>query len=339
MQNNLRTCSVCILLLLTLTFSSTVASSGRVYIQQLGVAPKNIYPVVDTSLTAVDPGLPHSIAFHSNSVLNLNGTRNFEVYVMNPDGTDQTRLTFDPRTDQQPDISPDGRQIVFCSSRITGTNPEGDLEIFVMDADGSNVRQLTFNGAGIGDFWPRWSPNGKQIAFHSNVDGNFEIYLIDADGSNLTRVTEYPGPDQFPEWSPNGRQLAIRRDTDIYLIDIDVMNPVRLTDNATIDQMASWSPNGQKIAFMSFREGYCSVFVMNSDGSDPTNLTPKPDGVPVDQYCSRAPAWSRNGQQIYFSSFRPETNLFENIFVMNADGSEVTRLTFDERTLSVAAVR
>ena len=278
-------------------------------------------------------GLPLSIAFHSNSVGNT------EVYVMNPDGSDQTRLTFDPRTDQQPDISPDGRQIVFCSTRITDTNPEGDFEIFVMDADGTNATQLTSNGAGINDAWPRWSPNGKQIVFHSNVDGNFEIYLINSDGTDLTRVTDYPGLEQFPEWSPNGKQLAIRRDTDIYLIDTDGTNPIRLTNDAPVDQMASWSPNGKMIAFMSGREGYCSVFVMNSDGSDQTNLTPKPAGVPANQFCSRAPAWSRNGQQIYFSSFRPETNLFENIFVMNSDGGEVTRLTFDASTVSVAAVR
>lgn len=284
-------------------------------------------------------GLPLSIAFHSNSVINPNGTRNVEVYVMNPDGTDQTRLTFDSRVDQQPDISPNGRQIVWCSSRVTDMNPEGDFEIFVMNADGGNIRQLTFNGTGINDCWPRWSPNGQQIAFHSNVDGNFEIYLIVPDGTNLTRVTDYPGVDQFPEWSPNGKQLSIRRDNDIYLIDPDGSNPIALTNDPPLDQMASWSPNGQQIAFMSFREGYCSVFVMNSDGSDPVNLTPKPDGVPNNQFCSRAPAWSRNGRQIYFSSFRPETDLWENIFVMNADGGDVTQLTFDESTLSVAAVR
>jgi len=208
-----------------------------------------------------------------------------------------------------------------------------------MEADGGSVRQLTFNGMGINDAWPRWSPDGKWIVFHSNVDGNFEIYLIDADGTNLTRVTNYPGLDQFPEWSPNGKQLAIRRDTDIYLIDIDGTNPIRLTHDAPVDQMASWSPSGRQIAFMSFREGYCSVFVMNSDGSDPTNLTPKPDAVPAAQFCSRAPGRGHNGQRIYFSSFRPETNLFENIFVMNSDGGDVTRLTFDASTLSVAAVR
>ena len=278
-------------------------------------------------------GPPLSIAFHSNSVGNT------EVYVMNPDGSDQTRLTIDPRVDQQPDISPDGRHIVFCSTRITGTNPEGDLEIFVMDADGTNVRQLTFNGTGINDAWPRWSPNGKQIVFHSNVDGNFEIYIINADGSDLTRVTFYPGLEQFPEWSPNGKHLAIRRDTDIYLIGVDGTDPIQLTNDAAVDQMASWSPSGNQIAFMSARDGYCSVYVMNSDGTDATNLTPKPDGVPAAQFCSRAPAWARNGQQIYFSSFRPETNLFENIFVMDADGENVTRLTFDSSTLSVAAVR
>jgi Tol biopolymer transport system component len=90
---------------------------------------------------------------------------------------------------------------------------------------------------------------------------------------------------------------------------------------------------------MSTRDGYCSVYVMDTDGNYLTNVTPKPDGIPNNQFCSRAPTWSRNGQQIYFSSFRPETNLFENIFVMNADGSNVTRLTFDDSTLSVAAVR
>ena len=269
-------------------------------------------------------GPPHSIAFHSNR------DGNNEVYVMNPDGSDQTRLTINSRNDQRPDVSPNGKQIVFVSNRIiTETNPTGDFEIFVMssEGDGDGVRQLTFNGAE--DSWPRWSPNGKWIAFHSNVDGNFEIYIVRPDGTDLTRVTDYTGLDQFPEWSPNGEQLAIRRDTDLYLIDLDGSNPIQLTDEAIgFNQMASWSPDGKKLAFLSTREGYPSVFVMDIDGSNQVNLTPKPDGVLASAWSSRAPGWSRNGQYIYFTARRPEVSVNENIFMMNVDGTGVTQLTF-----------
>ena len=267
-------------------------------------------------------GPPGSVAFSSNR------DGNNEIYVMNPDGSEQTRLTFDSANDQRPDISPNGRQIVFASNRITETNPTGDFEIFVMNSDGSDVMQLTFNQAV--DSWPRWSPNGKWIAFHSNVDGNFEIYTIGPDGTGLTRVTDYPGLDQFPEWSPNGKQLVIRRDQNLYLIDNDGSNPVQLTYHATqaeINQMGSWSPDGNQLAFLSTRDGYPSVFVMDAaDGCNQVNLTPKPDNA--SPWSSRAPGWSRNGKYIYFTGLRPETSLTENIFVMNADGTSVTQLTF-----------
>src|SRR5205823_6130734 len=119
---------------------------------------------------------PHSIAFQSSR------DGNNEIYVMNSDGSDQTRVTFDPRDDRRPDISPNGKQIVFASNRITEGNPEGDFEIFVMNADGADVKQLTSNAAD--DQWPRWSPDGRWIAFHSNVAGNYEIYLIRPDGTD-----------------------------------------------------------------------------------------------------------------------------------------------------------
>jgi Tol biopolymer transport system component len=268
-------------------------------------------------------GTPQSIAFHSNR------EGNNEIYVMNPDGSDQTRLTMESRNDVRPDVSPNGKQIVFSSNRITPeANPTGDFEIFVMNSDGGGVRQLTFNGAE--DSWPRWSPNGRWIAFHSNVDGNFEIYVIRPDGMDLTRVTDYPsGLDQYPEWSPDGKQLAIRRDTDLYLIDLDGSNPIQLTAGATgFNQMASWSPDGKRLAFLSTREGYPSVFVTDADGKNQINLTPKPEGVPASAWSSRAPGWSRNGQHIYFTARRPGVDGNENIFVMNADGTDVTQLTF-----------
>jgi TolB protein len=91
--------------------------------------------------------------------------------------------------------------------------------------------------------------------------------------------------------------------------------------------MPSWSPNGKQLAFMSNRAGYVSVFVMNADGSDPRNLTPKAPGDLDGDWISRAPSWSTNGHQIYFMSSRPSTGLDTEIFVMNSDGTEARRLT------------
>jgi Tol biopolymer transport system component len=98
----------------------------------------------------------------------------------------------------------------------------------------------------------------------------------------------------------------------------------------TIDQMPARSPNGQQIAFMSLREGYCSVFLMSAEGDTPdhlaVNLTPKASGDANSAWCSRAPTWSRDGQHIYFQSMRPGTGGAADVFVMNVDGTGLERL-------------
>jgi WD40 repeat protein len=92
-------------------------------------------------------------------------------------------------------------------------------------------------------------------------------------------------------------------------------------DGRSLNQMPVWSPNGQWIAFMSTRAGYPSIFVMNDDGSEQTNLTPKDPAAIDADWNSRTPSWSHNGHQIYFTGFRPDTGLDTEIFVMNEDGS------------------
>jgi Tol biopolymer transport system component len=260
------------------------------------------------------PGMPGGVVFNSMR------TGNAEIYTMDWDGQNQTRVASHPAADVDPAFSPDGRTIVFASNR-TGNN-----DIFVVDRDGGDGVNLTAHPANEG--WPRWSPDGRQIVFHTNRDGNFEIYVMDSDGQNPTRLTNYAGIDQYPDWSPDGRQIVFRRDIDIYVLDLRTGDIERLTNAAPLNQMAMWSPNGRQLVFMSARDGYPSVFVMDADGSNQVNLTPKATADSPGEWLSRAPAWSTNGRQIYFMSFRPSTGGDTEVFVMNADGSGVRRLTY-----------
>jgi len=122
---------------------------------------------------------------------------NKEIYVMNADGTGQTRLTNSRAQDVEPVWSPDGSRIAF-TSQLTVVG--GYSDIYVMNADGTGQAKLT-NGAGWDDS-PSWSPDGSQIAFVSRRDGNADIYVMKADGTGLANLTNSAGDDVSPVWQP-----------------------------------------------------------------------------------------------------------------------------------------
>ena len=140
------------------------------------------------------------IVFHSNR------DGNYEIYKMNSDGSNQTRLTFnDEIYNGYPAWSPNGRQIVFYSGRA------GASDIYVMDADGNNQRRLT-HIPNLIDEMPNWSPDGQQIAFvRCRVDDHdqkhiYNIFVMDADGGNVQQVTNFWGAGT-PKWSPDGQWI------------------------------------------------------------------------------------------------------------------------------------
>lgn len=226
------------------------------------------------------------------------------------------RLTDNVADDSQPDISPDGRHIVFVSNRDGGKG-----EIYLMDADGRNLRNLTHNPAH--DDSPAWSPDGRQIVFQSNRRGSTEIFVINADGGDPRPL----GPGGRPAWSPDGRQIAFSRVLDHYQ-ELFVMSAAggearRLTFDQEFCADPSWSPDGKRIVFTSGRHHTLQVEVMNLDGTGRATLTSLGH--------NRLPAWSPDGQRIVFNSNRAGK---DSLYVMEADGSQQRRISpgdFDDQ--------
>jgi Tol biopolymer transport system component len=191
-----------------------------------------------------------------------------QIYVMNADGSQQTRLTTNTFNDTYPSWSPDGSQIVFSSDR------DGDFEIYVMNRDGSDVKQLTDNTDW--DSHPSWSTNGTFIAFSSDRDGNFEIYKMKHNGSAQTRITSNAGLDWYPNWSPNNGWIAIYSSGEVWKMKPDGTTLTQLTNTSGDNWSPVYSYNSKYIAFSSNRDTNEEVYVMNSNGSEQTNLTNNP---------------------------------------------------------------
>lgn len=197
--------------------------------------------------------------------------RNFDVWVMRPDGSARRRVTTHAAPDYFASWSPDGTMLTFTSDRGTGE------DVYVIAADGTGERQLTIDPAP--DWGPAWSPDQTRIAFAGNARGNLEIEVVDIAGAGRAALTDHPERDYDPAWSPDGTRIAFTSERDgnanVYVMNADGTGVTQLTDDPAGDFRPAWSPDGTLIAFESTRDPRTSdrdVFVMNADGSDERRL-------------------------------------------------------------------
>lgn len=246
---------------------------------------------------------------------------NAEIYLMDADGSNQTRLTDHPDDDGYPAFSPDGQRVSFDSDR------DGDgFEIYTMNADGSDVRRLTYHSAR--DVSASWSPDGGRIAWMSDRSGRFEVWLMNADGSNQRQFTGVDAPSAgthwFPQWSADGEHLAFHVNRDVHTVRADGSEYTRLTVDPDNGMVPSWTPDG-RIVFMSRRTGATEIHSMNADGSDVIRLTRTEMGESID------PRVSPDGRKIVYTWVPAGGAGPKHLMLMNIDGADTKRLTATAR--------
>jgi TolB protein len=189
-------------------------------------------------------------------------------------GVARSKLTFDSDRDGE---------------RMTGTVQQRSIkEIYISDYDGENQRRVT-TGRTL-NIAPRWSPDGRSIAYTSYRRGGANLFISNIFAGTLEEVTkgDKVGENWLPAWSPDGTRLAFSTTRDgnpeIYVVNRDGSGLRRLTNNPSIDITPTWSPSGTQIAFTSDRSGTPQIYVVGADG---LNLSKKTS----ESYCDR-PTWS-----------------------------------------------
>jgi dipeptidyl aminopeptidase/acylaminoacyl peptidase len=232
----------------------------------------------------------------------------------------------------EPRLSPDGRRVAYVVNRIDRDENGYRSAIWVAPLDGSDdSRQFTSGRRGDGS--PRWSPDGRWLAFVSNRDGeekeaHGELYVVPADGGEPRRLTEGKEGVESIAWSPDSSRIAFARRVrdEAYEEDDDDRRraPRRFTRLFYKLDSVGWTGDRRR-----------HLFVVGLDGGDERQLT---DGDCEDD----EPAWSPDGSRIVFSSMRGDrwdVELAAALYELEVDGNggEPRRLSQTDESAAMPA--
>ncbi|MBM3153084.1 MAG: hypothetical protein FJZ96_12935, partial [Chloroflexi bacterium] len=254
----------------------------------------------------------------------------WQIFVMNADGSGETSLTAPFGDYAYPSWSPDGSRLAMRIDFSDDPADACDSGIAVVDVQqqdgrltGSVPIALTceFSDA------PTWSPEGSQLVYISSGNSGWDFFRHDLASNSASLLAGIPNWARDPKWSPDGTRLLFSADPqnngmhEIYVMNLDGSGLLQLTHNSYYDGAPNWSPDGSRIVFSSSPEADSDIYTMNADGSALLRLTTAP-GDDFD------PDWSPDGTRIAFVTDRHEQNDSNyEIYLVNADGSGEMRLT------------
>lgn len=269
-----------------------------------------------------------------------------EIYVMKTDGTEATRLTFDAAYENWwPRISPDRTQILFYRSPAGNPENYNAASLWLMNADGSGIKQLRAQGE---DGWTaqghgEWSPDGTKIAMFGSAGAALEIFVTDANGKNPVQYTNRGGINTDVSWSPDGTKLLLNgcpsaaacspANYEIYLMNATPMStPVRITNDSLADYDAYFSPDGTQVAWLVNVDPTANVIpgVGTALGRWAIRIAVIGQNASYlidDGNINSKPAWSLDGQTIYFHRMVPNEGYRFRVFSIKPNGTQLTELT------------
>jgi Tol biopolymer transport system component len=291
------------------------------------------------------------IAFISANTENL--------FVMDKDGSNLQRLSDDDASVSYPAWSPDGSQIAFFSDR-DAVEDIGVEDIYLVKLDGSGINRITEDKR-----YPKqllWTSNGTEILYQSLLGGSLQAYRLNIESLERTMVflgERYDGGSQsigdistLASLATSEQDFLVFAAQDGNVNHIFALSPnegtlIRVTDGELSDSSPAWSPDGSRIAFA---RGAISdsgpfdtdIYTIDINGNNTQRITniepelfqdqsesPLPELFLTEPDVALTPSWSPDGLEIAFVISNPFLNKLD-IFVMDADGSNIRQLTNDE---------
>ena len=277
-----------------LVFNRNLAGDINIYTQQILPGEKGGYFLPVESLKQLShPEFAYPCWSPDGTQIAYQGKMGdqWDIFIMNADGSGVNNLTNNPSDDMQPAWSPDGSSIVFVSNR------DGDEEIFQMNATGKALRQLTNNQ--IRDIHPQWSPDGLRIVFNRNQEKDRLMVLTHEIESGEEKVLlNEQQSNSYASFAPDGLSLLFvkwlgekEENGEIFLLDLATGTQQRLTHHPEFDGYPAWFPDGNHFIYSSRKEGVFKLFIGDrstgesyelSDGRDSeVSASVSPDGLSI----------------------------------------------------------